>query len=84
MSAKKQIPYLHYLRAVAILMVVALHSITPYISDAAIYGKKSWYVYLFINAVTRGGVPMFLMISGYLMLNDDASRDFSASGSRGY
>lgn len=45
MSAKKQIPYLHYLRAVAILMVVALHSITPYISDAAIYGKKSWYVY---------------------------------------
>lgn len=77
MSAKKQIPYLHYLRAVAILMVVALHSITPYISDAAIYGKKSWYVYLFINAVTRGGVPMFLMLSGYLMLNDDASRDFS-------
>lgn len=58
-------------------MVVALHSITPYISDAAIYGKKSWYVYLFINAVTRGGVSLFLMISGYLMLNDDASRDFS-------
>ena len=41
MSAKKQIPYLHYLRAIAILMVVALHSITPYISDAAIYGKRS-------------------------------------------
>ncbi len=75
-SSKKQIPYLHYLRVVAIFMVLALHSISPYMSNAQIYGKTSWYAYLIINSVARGGVPLFFMISGHLLLNNDLSREF--------
>lgn len=75
-EVRRQIPYLHYLRVIAILMVIALHSISPYMSNAALYASKSWYAYLLINAVSRCGVPLFLMISGYLLLSADSSADF--------
>lgn len=75
---REQIPYLHILRIIAILMVIMLHSVSPYISNAGYYGTNSWYVYLLLNAVSRGGVPLFFMISGYLLLSDSASSDFKS------
>lgn len=75
---RTQIPYLHILRTIAILMVIMLHSVSPYISNPTYFKTSSWYVYLFLNAVSRGGVPLFFMISGYLLLSEKSSGDFKA------
>lgn len=72
----KRIFYLDFLRSFAIIMVLALHSISNYITRPEIFGTTSWYIYLVLNALTRTGVPIFFMISGYLMLSSDNSRDF--------
>ncbi|MBQ9940047.1 MAG: acyltransferase family protein [Clostridia bacterium] len=73
---KQRIYYLDFLRSFAILMVLALHSISEYIVNPAIYGTTSWYVYLFVNAVSRTGVPIFLMISGCLILSSEHTKNF--------
>jgi len=75
---KTQIPYLHVLRIIAILMVIMLHCVSLYISVPRYYGTTSWYAYLLLNAVSRGGVPLFFMISGYLLLSDSSSLDFKS------
>ena len=75
---RTQIPYLHVLRILAIFMVIMLHSVSPYISNPDYYGTNSWYIYLFLNAFSRGGVPLFFMISGFLLLSDKSSLCFKA------
>ncbi len=75
---KKRIFYLDFLRAFAILMVLLLHSINPYITNKELFGSTSWNIMIIINAFVRTGVPIFFMISGYLLLSSDKSRDFKA------
>ncbi len=78
MAEKKRIYYLDFLRAFAAMMVILVHSISDYIVVAPNYGSKSWYVYLVLNAFSRTGVPLFFMISGYLLLSSDRSRSIKA------
>ena len=66
----KRYPYLDLLRCLAIFFVVVLHVMTPVLTNQGLYGSTSWYVCLFQNSLNRAGVPLFLMISGYLMLRD--------------
>lgn len=73
---KERIFYLDFLRSFAIIMVLILHSISPYISTAELFGSTSWYINIVLNAFTRTGVPIFLMISGYLLLSSDKCKDF--------
>ena len=68
---KKRIYYLDYLRTFAIVMVVLIHCMSNYITVPEYYGSTSWYIYIVLNAITRAGVPVFLMISGYLMLSSE-------------
>jgi len=74
-AKREQIPYLHFLRACAILFVIMLHSYTPYFTDAANYDTRTWFAMLFINAFSRAGVPLFFMMSGYLLMSDKKSLD---------
>ena len=73
---RQRIFYLDYLRSFAIVMVIALHSISDYIIQPELYGTTSWYANLFLNAFARIGVPIFFMISGSLMLSSDRAKDF--------
>ena len=66
----KRYPYLDLLRCLAIFFVVVLHVMTPVLTNQGLYGSTSWYVCLFQNSLNRAGVPLFLMISGCLMLRD--------------
>ncbi len=75
---KKHIAYLDFLRSFAVVMVLLLHSISPYITQPNLYGTTSWYINLALNALTRTGVPLFLMISGYLLLSSEDTEDFGA------
>lgn len=73
----KRIPYLDYLRGFAIIMVLALHCISDYMVRADLFGSVSWYAYLVLNALARTGVPIFLMISGCLILSSEKTDDFA-------
>lgn len=67
--------YLDLLRGVSILFVILLHALSYYLHDAFFYGSKSWYIFLWFNGFVRTGVPLFLMISGYLHLTSDLANN---------
>lgn len=74
----KRLLYLDALRIFASAAVVALHSMNGYITAPVMYGSLTWYGCLLVNAVARTGVPLFLMISGYLLLSDARTADFAS------
>lgn len=65
----KRITYLDFLRCLAICFVVVLHSITPILINPNFYSCSTWYLCMLVNPFTRAGVPLFLMISGFLLLS---------------
>ena len=65
---KHRITYLDCLRCIAILFVIVLHAMSPILSNPVYYGISSWYLCLLQNPLNRTGVPLFFMISGYLIL----------------
>ena len=63
--------YIDFIRAVAIFMVVLVHSSAP-----AVYGYnqlplETWVTANIYNSAARVGVPLFFMISGALLLSKD-------------
>lgn len=69
--------YLNFLRFGAILLVILLHCLTGFLSDPAYYGGRSFGIILLFNELGRAGVPLFFMLSGYLMLRDGRTLDFT-------
>lgn len=67
----KDYKYIDYLRVFSIFMVLLLHCICDYYSNIANAGKTLWYVIGYANELSRIGVPLFFMISGYLLLSKD-------------
>lgn len=68
--ANKKILYLDILRIIAIELVILLHCISDFIVMPSLYGSRSWNIFNFMNEICRTGVPIFLMISGFLMLDN--------------
>lgn len=67
------LPYLDALRCLSILLVIILHATVPFLVNPALYGTKSWYLCLLQNPFNRIGVPLFFMISGFLILRNPAT-----------
>ena len=64
-----QIFYLHLLRFVAAIAVITIHVLGPF---RELYGKipmDEWFSAVGINAMSRWAVPVFIMISGALLLS---------------
>ena len=61
---------LDLLRCLAILMVVTLHAAAPLLSDPSLLGTPAWYFCLLLDPFSRTGVPLFFMLSGFLLLRD--------------
>ena len=66
---EKRIPYLDFLRCLAICFVVVLHSIASTLVNPECYQCNTWYLCILIDPFDRTGVPLFFMISGYLLLS---------------
>ena len=66
---EKRMLYLDVLRGGAIALVLLLHCLTPFIIDAGLFGTLSWKICVVLNEFCRAGVPLFFMISGYLLLS---------------
>lgn len=63
--------YIDYIRVFSICMVIILHCICDYYGDLTNIGKGLWFVFGFVNELCRTGVPLFFMISGFLMLRNE-------------
>ncbi|MBR2832527.1 MAG: acyltransferase family protein [Oscillospiraceae bacterium] len=74
---RKREGYLDVLRCLAIAMVLLNHCVSRYIRTPAYYGTRTFVPLLMLNALSNIGVPLFLMISGCLMLESDSSRDIA-------
>lgn len=72
---RKRILYLDFLRCLAIFLVIVLHSNAPVLVNAAFYQVPSWYLCMFLDPINRSGVPLFFMISGYLLLSRDSTKE---------
>ncbi len=67
------------LRAFAVFAVILLHVAAEFISgiplDDASYGNHTWWAADFYESITRWCVPLFIMISGYFLLNKQEPND---------
>lgn len=75
---KQRIPYLDFLRCLAICLVVILHSIAATLVNPALYFCTTWHLCMAIDPFDRAGVPLFFMISGYLLLSRSSTEHVSA------
>ena len=66
MEQKKEIPWVHVVRILACLLVVILHSLPPLKQFSLGSGDRVFWDWIF--AITRPCVPLFMMITGYLIL----------------
>jgi surface polysaccharide O-acyltransferase-like enzyme len=60
--------YLDYLRAFAIIGVICTHVTVKYYGDSDLFGTATWWMANIINASSRFAVPLFIMISGAVLL----------------
>ncbi len=56
------------MRIVAILFVITIHVVMPYIDYPPFFATNTWWIISLLNAFSRVAVPMFIMISGTLVL----------------
>lgn len=75
MDSKKR--YLSYdiIRIVALLMIVMVHVSAYIVIFFPDTGNIEWAVGNFFNGISRAGVPMFILLSGALLLDEDKAVD---------
>ena len=64
-----RLAYLDYLRVLATVCVIVLHAVYIYFNESDNFARPLWYMIGYVNEACRAGVPLFFMISGYLMLS---------------
>ncbi|MBO9355322.1 acyltransferase family protein [Bordetella petrii] len=62
-------------RWMAALAVVLLHSAAQAVSDAGAYGSSDWLAANLYDSAVRWCVPVFVMVSGALLLDGDRPQD---------
>lgn len=67
---KERIVYLDYLRVFALLSVILLHVSAQFWHDADV-NSHVWRVFNIYDSISRLGVPVFVMISGALLIPRD-------------
>ena len=63
------------IRIVAILMVLMIHCTTALVIETPDHGSFTFLLANIINGLGRAGVPMFLMLTGALLLNEEKTFD---------
>jgi surface polysaccharide O-acyltransferase-like enzyme len=67
----QQLDWINNLRALAMFLVVILHTTSPLIMAYGKVPNSQWLIGDFYNALARFGVPVFVMITGALLLGRD-------------
>ena len=75
---KERLQYADALRCLAIWFVILLHVINPFVVKPSLVGTPSWIFCIIQNTLNRTGVPLFFMLSGYLLLKNPRTREIGA------
>ncbi|WP_299017296.1 acyltransferase [uncultured Photobacterium sp.] len=71
---RQKIVYFDVMRCVAAIAVVVIHVLGPYRDQLGAIPDSSWITAITFNSFSRWAVPVFIMITGALMLSD--TREF--------
>lgn len=63
-----------FVRGIAIILVVLLHSASPVMYQFAAVPTQVWNVHNIVDSAARICVPLFFMVSGYLLLSPNATK----------
>lgn len=66
----ERVLFFYLLRCVAALAVITIHVIGPYRHGLGTIPIEQWLVVIGINSASRWAVPVFILITGALMLSD--------------
>lgn len=77
MRENKKFFYLDLIRIYAIMCVILLHIVMPYLEKAELFGTRIWHISNILNTFSRTGVPLFFMVSGFLLLSNPKTLDFN-------
>ncbi|NOH81837.1 acyltransferase [Vibrio sp. RE86] len=73
---RERVLFFDLLRCVAAVAVIAIHVLAPYRHELGVIPFGEWATAVGVNSVTRWAVPVFILITGALMLSD--TRPFDA------
>lgn len=68
-----RIQYFDFLRTIAIVAVITIHVTASHVSSLS--HSSDFYFSLLLNSLSRWGVPIFIMISGSLLLSKESNKD---------
>ena len=61
------------IRAIAIILVVIIHISSELVNTPRIFLTPDWWFANFIDSLARVAVPLFIMLSGFLILHPGKS-----------
>lgn len=67
---RQRIISVDFIRIIAAIEVVAIHVTDVLIAYKNYFGGLSWWYATFINGLSRMSVPLFIIVSGYLLLDE--------------
>lgn len=70
MDEKQRCLWLDYIRSIATILVVLLHTAASYLYQMNQINISSWLAGNYVDSFTRISVPLFFMISGFLFFRD--------------
>ena len=73
---RQKVVFFDLLRCMAAIAVVVIHVLGPYRDQLGVISDSAWITATSFNSFSRWAVPVFIMITGALMLTD--SREFDA------
>ena len=73
---REKVWFFDLLRCLAAVAVVVIHVLGPYRDQLGVIPDSEWITAISFNSFSRWAVPIFIMITGALMLSD--TRDFDA------
>ncbi|WGW00228.1 acyltransferase [Vibrio sp. YMD68] len=72
---RERVQFFDLLRCVAAVAVIAIHVLAPYRHELGSIPFDQWLTAVSVNGVSRWAVPVFILISGALMLSDQRPFD---------
>ncbi|NOI68447.1 acyltransferase family protein [Vibrio sp. 99-8-1] len=67
---KERVFFFDLLRCVAAIAVIAIHVLAPYRHELGVISFDEWFTAISVNSLSRWAVPVFILITGALMLSD--------------
>lgn len=77
-AARKPQMHLDLLRICAAFFVILLHVLSPLHASLPDFGTRTWHAANILNELVRTGVPIFLMLTGCLLLPSPSTKVFGS------